>query len=146
VLLGLAGGLLALQLALGLLAVGGLDALVVAGEFLADGGALGLGGSAGGVALGGLAHALALGAVILLALLLGAADGADRLLAVDGALGARDFLALHLALGTFAHRVAHSRAGRVVTLPLAVGVALRVGRENPRDGHEGDEKDGELHF
>jgi len=135
-----------LKLALGLLAVGGLDALVVAREFLADRSALGLGGGARGVALGGLANALALGAVILLALLLGAADGADGLLAVNSALGARDFLALHLALGTLAHGVAHSRAGRVVTLPLAVGVALRVGRKNPRDGHEGNENDGEFHF
>ncbi len=80
--------LLALQLALGLLAVGGLHALVVALELLADRRALGLGRGAGGVALGGSTHSLALGAVFLLAVVLGAPDGAHRALAVNNALGA----------------------------------------------------------
>jgi hypothetical protein len=120
----LAGGLLALEFALGLGAVGGLEALVLADEFLANRAALGFGGSASGVAASRLADGLALGAVFLLALVLGAADGADRLLAVDSALSAGNFLALHLALGSLAHGVAHSRAGGVITLPLAGGVAL----------------------
>jgi len=51
----LASRLLALQLALGLGAVGGLGALVEASEFLANRLALGLGGFAGGVAVSRLA-------------------------------------------------------------------------------------------
>lgn len=125
----LAGGLLALELALGLGAVGGLDALVVADELFANGGALGLGSLAGGVATGRLADRLALGAALALTMVLGAANGAGGLLAVDGALGATRLFALHLALGALAHRVALSGAGRVVTLPLAGGVALREREE-----------------
>jgi len=97
---------------------------LVAGELLADGGALGLGGFAGGVAVGRLADGLALGASLFLALVLGATNGANGLLAVHSALGAGGFLALHLALGALADGVAHSRAGRIITLPLAGGVAL----------------------
>jgi len=70
----LASGLLALQLALGLLAVSGLDALVVALQLFAHGRALGLGSRASGVALGGGTNRLTLGAVFLLAVVLGAAD------------------------------------------------------------------------
>jgi len=117
-------GLLTLQLALGTSAVGGLDTLVVAIQLLAHRAALGLGGLAGGVALGGLADGLALGAAVLLAQLLGTSDGAHGLGAVDGALGAGHLLTLHLALGARAHWVAHGRAGGVITLPLALGVAL----------------------
>jgi len=119
-----ASGLLALQLALGLGAVGGLEALVLAVQFLANRAAAGFGGVASGVAASRLANGLALGAVFLLALVLGAADGADGLLAVNSALSARNFLALHLALRALAHGVADSRAGGVITLPLASGVAL----------------------
>ena len=121
---GIAGSLLALQLALGLGAVGRLGALVLASELFADRGTLGLGGRARGRAAGRLADGLALGAVVLLALVLGATDGADGLLAMDGALGARYLLALHLALGALAHRVANGGASRVVALPLADRVAL----------------------
>jgi len=120
----LTGGLLALELALGLGTVGGLDALVVTSELFADWLALGFGGSTGGVADSGLADGLALGAVVLLARLLGATDGTGGLLAMDSALSARGFLTLHLALGLLANGVAHSGAAGVVTLPLAVGVAL----------------------
>jgi len=116
--------LLALKFALGLSAVGGLDALVCAVQLLAHRGALGFGGSAGGVATCGLAHGLALGASVLLTLLLRAADGAHGTLAVDGALGTRGLLALHLALRARAHGVADSRAGGVITLPLALRVAF----------------------
>jgi len=98
-LLFLASRALALQLALGALAVGGLDTLVVALELLADRAALGLGGRAGGVALGGRTHSLALGAIFLLAIILGAADGANRALAVHYTLGAGGLLASHLTLG-----------------------------------------------
>jgi len=120
----LARCLLALQLALGLGAVGRLNALVEASEFLADRGALGLRSLAGGVATSRLADRLAFGAAFLLALVLGAADGADGLLAVDGALSASGLLALHLAFRALAHRVANGRASGVITLPLALGVAL----------------------
>jgi len=71
-----------------------------------------------------LADGLALGASLFLALVLGATNGAHGLLAVNGALGAGGLLALHLALGALADGVAHSRAGRIVALPLASGVAL----------------------
>jgi hypothetical protein len=120
---GFAGGFLALELALGLRAVGGLCALVGAGKLLANRLALGFWGSAGGVADGGLADRLALGASILLALLLGAADRANGLLAMNGALGAGSLLALHLALGSLADGVADGGALWVITLPFAVGVA-----------------------
>jgi len=116
-------GFFALQLALRLGAVGGLDALVEARQFLAHGRTLGFGRFAGGVAMSRLAHRLALGAAFLLALVLGAANGADRLLAVDGALGTTRLFALHLAFGSLAHGVANCRAARVVALPLASGVA-----------------------
>jgi hypothetical protein len=136
----LASRLLALQLALGLGAVRGLGALVEAGEFLANRLALGLGGFAGGVAVSRLADRLALGAAFLLALVLGAADGANGLLAVNGALSAGGFLALHLALGAFAHGVADSRAGGIIALPLAHRVALLCRdsshHENDNDGEE----------
>jgi len=140
----LASRLLALELALGLGAVGGLDALVVALELLAHGRALGFGGGAGGVALGGGADGLALGARLLLAGLLGATDRAGRLLAVDGALGARGLLALHLADGALADGVAHSGAAGVVTLPLAVGVAL-IGADSD-DGQKKGDGNKELHL
>jgi hypothetical protein len=139
---GLASGLLALELALGLCAVSGLDALVVALQLLADGLALGFWGSAGNVALSGLADVLALGALILLANLLGAADRALGLVAMNGALGAGGLLALHLAVGALANGVALGRALGVVALPLAVGVALLSGS----DGEEGEDNNGELNL
>lgn len=142
-LLSLASRALALQLALGLGAVGGLDALVLAIELLAHGGALGLGSDAGGVAAGRLADSLALRAASQLAQLLGAADGAHGALAVDGALGAGDLLTLHLALGASAHRVADRRASGVVALPLAHGVAL-LGGDESHQHHQSDQHS--LHF
>jgi len=120
----IASGLLALQLALGLLAVGGLHTFVGTVEFLAHGRALGLGSSASGVAMSRRADGLALGAAVHLALLLRAANRAHGLLAVDGARRARGLLALHLALGALTHRVADSRAGGIIALPLALRVAL----------------------
>jgi len=138
---GLAGGLLALQLALGLGAVGGLDALVRAFEFLADRGALGLGGGASGVALSRRADGLALGAGLLLAIILGATDRAHRTLAVNGALGARSLLALHLADGALANGVADSRAGGVIALPFAVGVAL-LSSSHGQEGEQGNSDEG----
>jgi hypothetical protein len=116
--------LLALQLALGLSTVGGLDTFVEAGELLAHRLALGFRGLAGGVAVSRLANRLALGAALLLALILGAANGADWFLAVNCALGAGGLLALHLAFGSLAHRVANRRASGVIALPFALRVAL----------------------
>jgi len=120
----LASRALALQLALGLLAVGGLDALVLAVEFLAHWAALGFRSRAGGVALSGSAHGLALRAGVLLAVVLGATDGADGAFAVNGALGAGDFFASHFARGAGAHWVADGGALRIVALPAALRVAL----------------------
>ena len=116
--------LLALKLALGLGAGGGLLALPVALGLLAHGVALGLRGHALGVALGRGADGLALGAALHLAHVLGAADGADWALAVDGALGAGGLLTTDFTFGAFANGVANSRARRVIALPFALGVAL----------------------
>jgi len=140
-----AGGLLALKFALGLGAVGGLEALVLAVQFLANRAAAGFGSVASSVAASRLADGLALGAVFLLALILGAADGADGLLAVDGALGARDFLALHLAAGALTDGMADSGAGRIVALPLAGWVALIRGGEHAGEGHKGEKSEGDFH-
>jgi len=112
---------------------------LVAGEFLADGGALGFGGFAGGVALSRLANRLALGATFLLALVLGATNGAHRLLAMNGALGAGGLLALHLAFRSLAHRVANSGARGIITLPFAARVAL--GSRGSANSHEGNNED-----
>jgi len=127
----IASRLLALQLALRTSAVGGLEALLTAVELLADWRALRLGSHASGVAAGRLADGLALVAGQLLAGVLGASNGADGALAVNGALGARYLLALHLALRASAHWVANSRALRVVAHPLA----HRVARASSRQGH-----------
>jgi len=98
------------------------------------------------VAASGLAHRLALGAVILLALVLGAANGAGGLLAMNGALGAGNLLALHLALGTLAHRMADGRALRVIALPLALGMTLVFNGENAGESDQSQEKNDLVHF
>jgi len=73
-------------------------------------------------------------------LVLGATNSANGLFAVNGALCAGGFLALHLALGTLAHGVADSRAGGIIALPLAHGVALLCRdsshQENDNDAEE----------
>jgi len=122
----------ALQLALGPSAVGGLGAFVGAFQLFAHGAASGLGGRAGSVALGRGAHRLALGAVFLLAEVLGATNGASRALAVNGAFGARNLFAFHFASGSCADGMADSRAGGVIALPSALGVALCCGH-NPKE-------------
>jgi len=121
--LSLASSLGALQLALGLGAGGRLAALPVALGLLAHGGAHRLGGDAGGTAVSRGAHGLALRAVLRLTQILRAAHIALGLVAVDLALSARGLLALNLALGALAHRVALGRARRIVTLPTALRVA-----------------------
>jgi len=136
----LARRLLALQLALGLGTVSGLDALVVAFEFLAHRAALGLWSRAGGVALSRRANSLALGAVLLLAEILGATNRAHRAFAVHSALGAGGLLASHLALGTSADRVAHSGALRVIALPAALGVALVGESDSSRESQDDDDE------
>jgi len=122
-LLGLARGAIALQLALGARAGGGLLALRVALGGLAHGGAHGLRGNAGGTAVGRRANSLALGAVLRLAHLLGAADIALGLVAVNLAARARGLLALDLALGALAHGVALGGASGVIALPTALRMA-----------------------
>jgi len=127
-------GLLALQFALGAGAVGGLHALLAAVQLFADRGALGLGSHAGGVAASRLAHGLALVAGVQLASVLGASNGANRSFAMNSALGAGNLLAFHFALRASAHRMADSRALRVVTHPLA----SRMARTGSRQGHSID--------
>jgi hypothetical protein len=112
------------ELALGLRAEGGGLALPCALRLLAQGAAVGLGGSAGGTADGRAAHGLACRAIFLLAHILGASDAAHRLLAVDFTLGTLSGLAVHLALRSGTDGVALGRAHRVVAEPLALGVAL----------------------
>jgi len=109
-----ATGLLAGQLALGLGAQGGGLALPGALGLLAQRRAVGLGGGAGGAAHSRAADGLALGAALQLAHLLGAADGAHGLLAVDFAFGALRLFAVHLAFGAGAHGVALGGADGVV--------------------------------
>jgi hypothetical protein len=141
----LAGGLLALQLALGTRAVGGLGALAGALQLLAHGRALGFRGRAGGVALGRGANGLALGAVLLLAVVLGAADRAGGLLAVNDALGALDLLTLHFALWPRAHGVADGGAGRVIALPTALRVALGLGGSDGTDQAQNSDDENSAH-
>jgi hypothetical protein len=129
-----ARGFLASQLALGLGAQFGGLALPGALGLLAERRAVGLGGGAGGAADGGAADSLASGAVFHFAHLLGAADGADGLLAVNLALGAFGGLAVHLAFGTSAHGVALGGAHGVIAQPLALRVAL--GRGGHGHGNE----------
>jgi len=134
IVVGIARWLLALKLALGTSAVGGLQALLAAVQLFADRRALRFRSHAGGVATSRLAHSLALVASQLLAGVLGAADRANRALAVDGALGARYLFTFHFALRASAHRVANSRALRVVAHPLAHRVARAGARKHHRVG------------
>jgi len=115
------------ELALGAGAESGLLALPVALGVLAHGSADGVGGNARGTALSGSADSLALRAVSLGAEILGAADVALRLVAVDLALGAGGLLAVNLALGALADRVALSGADGVIALPTAGRVAVLGG-------------------
>jgi hypothetical protein len=119
--------LLAGQLALRLRAQSGSLALPGALSLLAERAAVGLGGSAGGAAHGWAADSLAGGAVFFLAHVLRASDGADGFLAVHFALGTLSRLAVHLALGSGAHRVAFGGTDGIVTQPLALRVALSGG-------------------
>jgi hypothetical protein len=139
-----ASWLLALELALWLLAVGWLDALVVAVWLFADRGTLWLWSLAGSVALSWVADGLALRATILFAGLLRATDRASWAFAVDSAGSARGFFALHFTLWTRADRVAHSRALWIITLPLAVWVALFSG--DSRHEHEDKSNSKNTHF
>ena len=103
-----------------------LSALPVAVSGFAQRSALWLWGNAGSVADWRRADSLAFWAVILFAQVLWASNGASWLLAVNIALGAREFLALHLALWSGADWVADSRAGWIIALPLALWVALSL--------------------
>jgi len=133
-----ASGTLALQLALGLGTVDWLSTLALAVELFAHWSALWLWSDTGGVAAGRLADGLTLRAAILLAQVLGAADCADWTFAVDCALRAGYLFTLHLALGASTHWVAHSRAGWVIALPFAHGVALLSGgnSQNQKESNE----------
>jgi hypothetical protein len=137
------GGFLAGQLALGLGAE--LRGLALPGALglLAQRRAVGLGGSASGTADSGSADSLASGAILHLTHFLGASHRAHGFLAVNFTLGALSGLAVHLALRASANRVALGRADRVVTQPLALGVALsRHGWGSQGQNNEGEH---ELH-
>jgi hypothetical protein len=81
-------------------------------------------GNASGVTLGRSTDSLTFRARIFLAHVFRATNRAFRLLAVDSAFSAFRLLALHLTFGARAHRVANSRARRVITLPATSGVAV----------------------
>jgi len=119
-----ASRLFALQFTLGLGTVGGLGALVLAVQLFANRSTLGFRSNASSVALSRFADGFTLGATFVFTFVLGATDGADRFGAVDSALGASDFFTLHLTLGAFTNRVTYSRARRIITLPLALRMAL----------------------
>lgn len=129
---------LALQFTLGLGTVGGLDALVEAGELFADRLASWFRRFASGMAVSRLANRFALGAALLLALIFRATNSADWLFAVHGAFGTSGFLALHLAFRSLTHRVTNRGASRVIALPLAQRVTLLC------EGYSGEEKDSEA--
>jgi len=129
-----------LKFALGLGAVGGFDAFVEAGQFLADRLAFRFRSFAGGVAMSRLANRFTLGASFLFALILRASNSADGFFAVDSAFGAGGFFALHLAFRAFAHGVANSRAGGVIALPFALRVAFFCGG-NSHQQHESNSKE-----
>jgi len=134
--------LLAHELALRARAEGRLLALPVALGLLAHRGAHSVRGSASSAALGRSANGLALRAVSGLAEILRATNVALRLVAMDLASSARGLLAVDLALWSLAHRVALSRARRVIALPSALRVACsRSGRLHilRTDGDQGNE-------
>jgi len=139
--LGIARRLLALQLALGTSAIGGLSALVLAIEFLANRGAFRIWGSASGVALRRRANSLAFGARVLFAFISGATNTADWALAMNNALGTRSLFASHFALGFGANRVANSWAGGIIALPFACRVALLSNSEaNDQEESQGEQR------
>jgi len=124
--LGLASRLVALKFALRARASGGLLALPVTLGLFAHGSANRLRSNARGTAVSRGANSLALGAVLGFAHVLGAANIALGLVAVNLALSASSLFALNLALRALAHRVALSRARRVVALPTALRVAVTL--------------------
>lgn len=119
--------LLADKFTLGTRAHERLTALPVTVSGFTERSTLGLGSNTSGVADGRRADSLTLGAVILFTKGLGATNRASWLFAVNVTLGAREFFALHLALGACANGVADSRAGRIITLPFALWVAANRG-------------------
>jgi len=133
------GGLLAHQLALGTRAQSGLLALPLALGILAHRSADSVGSSTSSTALSRSADSLALGAILLLAHVLGATNVTLGLVTVYLAGSARSLLAVDLALGAFADRVALSRAYGVITLPTALRMAISgsLSAYNSEEGHEG---------
>jgi hypothetical protein len=132
-----AGRLLAHQFALGTRAQSRLLALPVALGLLAHRSADGLRSGTSSTALSRSANSLALGAISCFAQVLGASHVALRLIAVDLASSARGLLTVHLALRALAHRVALSRARRIIALPSALRVASRALRLRSVDGGDG---------
>jgi len=113
----------ALELALRARARRGFGARPRARRLFAERSAIGFRGDTRRVALCGSADGLTLGTRLFLAHVFGTTDRAFRLFAVDRALRALGLLALHLALGTSAHRVADGGARGVIALPAAHRVA-----------------------
>jgi hypothetical protein len=120
----IASGTFADEFALGLGASDGLLALPVALSGFAHRSADSVGGFALSTAVSRRADSFALGAILLFAEILGATNIALRLVAVNLAFGTFSLFAVNLALRTLAHRVAHSRAYRVVALPSAFRMAI----------------------
>jgi len=126
---GTAGGSgsgVALQRALGFGTSGGLAARPGALRGRAGGSAVGDSGGANGLALGGQADILAERAATSLAVLARATDLALGLLAANIASSLAELLATQFAGGLFTLGLAHGRASRGVTAPLAVGEAVAL--------------------
>jgi hypothetical protein len=81
-------------------------------------------GNTSGVTLGRGTDSLAFRARVFLAHVFRATNRAFRLLTVNRAFSTFRLLALHLAFGTRAHRVANRRARRVIALPATSRVAV----------------------
>jgi len=114
----------ALQFALRARAGGRFGARPRARRLLAERSAIGFRGDTRGVTLSRGANGLAFRARVFFTHVFRATDRALRLLAVDSAFSAFRLLALHLTFGARAHRVANSRARRVIALPATSGVAI----------------------
>ena len=145
-LLGFACGLLALKSTLGLLAVGGLAALPFADGIFANGRTLGFWSSAGSMALGRRADSFTLGASLFLAHIFRATNRAGRSFTVNGTFSTEGFLTAHLALGSFAYRMADSRARRIITLPFTFRMTLFSRGISTNDHHSKNNSNKQLHL
>jgi len=138
-LLSFTGRLITLKFTLRLRASSRLLALPVTLSFFTHRSADRFGSNTGSTAVSRRADSFALRAIVLFAHILRATNVTLGLIAVDLALSTGSLFALNLALGTFANRVALSRAHGVIALPSALGVAFSFSfhhRSRGKSGHK----------